>query len=431
MTTPASFRKGWCPGALRPMPTGDGLLVRLRHSCGILPSTTALELARCATDYGNGLFDLSSRGNLQMRGVQPEALPHLQTRLDVLGLIDQDAQVEAVRNILVSPLAGLAAAIDVRPIAKALEAELAGNKALHALPGKFGFLIDDGTTPSLANIPADIRFDFIGKAEGFAIKIAGTSAQSVHLGHCEAPDIVSVAVRLASAFIGLGSTRDEPPRRMRDLVKGLGAETIAKAAGLSLSTERHSLTDHSTPIGLLSIGPELHGLCIAAPFGRLTASMLEGAAKAAARYALGELRLTPWRALLVPGIAACEIQRLRDHFASLNFIVDEHDPRLAIEACTGAPFCERATTQTHRDALALAGLARRLQKTGTALHVSGCAKGCARSAATAYTLTGNGGRYDLIVNGRPSDLPKARGLTLDAVKALFETICQDQQMEHA
>ena len=36
MSAPASLRKGWCPGALAPMRTGDGLLVRLRVTGGRL-----------------------------------------------------------------------------------------------------------------------------------------------------------------------------------------------------------------------------------------------------------------------------------------------------------------------------------------------------------------------------------------------------------
>ena len=41
------MRKGWCPGALRPMRSGDGLIVRLRPSCGELSAAQACEIARC------------------------------------------------------------------------------------------------------------------------------------------------------------------------------------------------------------------------------------------------------------------------------------------------------------------------------------------------------------------------------------------------
>ena len=47
--------RGWCPGALRPMMTGDGLLVRLRLTGGILDIAKARAIAACATRYGNGL----------------------------------------------------------------------------------------------------------------------------------------------------------------------------------------------------------------------------------------------------------------------------------------------------------------------------------------------------------------------------------------
>ena len=34
MTATAHLRKGWCPGALRPMQSGDGLLLRVRPKAG-------------------------------------------------------------------------------------------------------------------------------------------------------------------------------------------------------------------------------------------------------------------------------------------------------------------------------------------------------------------------------------------------------------
>ena len=89
---------------------------------------------------------------------------------------------------------------------------------------------------------------------------------------------------------------------------------------------------------------------------------------------------------------------LRAYFAAQGFIVDPKDARLAIAACGGASTCERGTTDTRSDALALMSFARRLRKTGVALHVSGCAKGCARQAATPFTLVAHAGRYDLAVD---------------------------------
>ena len=50
--------KGWCPGALRPMLSGDGLVVRLRLSCNEAPLALVADIADWAQTYGNGLIDL-------------------------------------------------------------------------------------------------------------------------------------------------------------------------------------------------------------------------------------------------------------------------------------------------------------------------------------------------------------------------------------
>jgi precorrin-3B synthase len=49
-----SLVKGWCPGALRPMESGDGLLVRLRITGGIISAAKARIIAEAAMQHGNG-----------------------------------------------------------------------------------------------------------------------------------------------------------------------------------------------------------------------------------------------------------------------------------------------------------------------------------------------------------------------------------------
>src|SRR5258705_12118588 len=114
--------KGWCPGALRPMLSGDGLIVRLRPFCGAFSLEQARGLADLARRLGNGHIDLTRRANLQLRGLVEERLPELHAALGELGLIDPDTETEATRNLMVAPLAGLdpAGKPDVRPIRRAI-----------------------------------------------------------------------------------------------------------------------------------------------------------------------------------------------------------------------------------------------------------------------------------------------------------------------
>ena len=56
---------------------------------------------------------------------------------------------------------------------------------------------------------------------------------------------------------------------------------------------------------------------------------------------------------------------------------------------------------------------------GVVLHVSGCAKGCARPQATAATLIATESGYDLVVAGRTSDQASRRGLSSAAIEAFL------------
>jgi precorrin-3B synthase len=71
---------------------------------------------------------------------------------------------------------------------------------------------------------------------------------------------------------------------------------------------------------------------------------------------------------------------------------------LRIEACPGAPACASATVDTRAEARRLAAM----DLPGT-IHVSGCAKGCARSAPADLTLVGHEGRFGVVRNGTARD----------------------------
>jgi precorrin-3B synthase len=406
------------------MPAKDGLLVRLRISGGIVAATTMRGIAQAGRDHGSGLFELSARGNLQIRGVRENSLPTLIETLDGFGLVDGDAATEAVRNILVSPLAGLDGRREAYDAAKALEAMLAANTDLHTLPAKFGFLIADGSELSLGAIPADIRFEWTKGTQLFTIGIGGDANEAIFLGQCKGNAIAAIASRLATVFLRLGMAMVEPPRRMRELIARCGANVIAEVAGLSLSeTPRHGAVEEPCPIGLMGVHDK-HCFGVGAAFGSLDANMLGAVARAAEIFGKGEIRLTPWRALILPDVSEGRADAMRSYFTTHGFIVDREDARLAVAACGGISSCAHGTTETRSDASALMSFARRLTKTGVALHVSGCAKGCAQQASVPLTLIAHEGLYDLVTDqsARDAGISDARRLDFAAVHGILTTL---------
>ncbi|MGY3292788.1 hypothetical protein ACVWWP_005855 [Bradyrhizobium sp. LM3.6] len=151
----ASVVKGWCPGALRPMQSGDGLVVRVRPFGGRLDAAQISGLARLAERHGNGLIDVTSRANLQIRGVSDTSHRLLLDGLSELALLDPDSDTESRRNILVTPF--WRAGDTTQSLAAELEEALADSKL--ELPTKFGFAIDDGTSRVLAGDSADVRIE--------------------------------------------------------------------------------------------------------------------------------------------------------------------------------------------------------------------------------------------------------------------------------
>ncbi|RZN06072.1 precorrin-3B synthase [Bradyrhizobium genosp. SA-3] len=374
----ASAVKGWCPGALRPMRSGDGLVVRVRPFGGRLEAAQISGLAGLAERFGNGLIDVTSRANLQIRGVSDESHGPLLDGLARLALLDPDADIESRRNILVTPFWN--EGDDTQALAAELEEALA-DSALK-LPTKFGFAIDDGTSRVLAGDSADVRIErdrsgrLLVRADGARL------GRSVGRGGA-----VSTALALANWFITSGGIN-----------AGRGRMAAHIASGAALPGTLRGETEPAPVMAALRPGHYPQGAMVGVAFGQMLHTTLH-------QFAGGghALRMTPWRMVLSEGKRAMP--------SGAGLITEPYDPALRVIACSGAPRCREA----HADTRALAAaLAPRIAP-DMRLHVSGCAKGCAHSGAAAVTLVATRAGFDLVRGGSTRDEPALRGLNRDDI----------------
>jgi precorrin-3B synthase len=230
---------------------------------------------------------------------------------------------------------------------------------------------------------------------------------------------VAAALKLARAFVALRAGAFEL-RRMKRLVDSIGFDALLREA--RLEAQPFVCRANSSPQALLG-ARQMQSIAfagVAAPFGRFDAQALATLAHLAANDGLGDIRLTPWRAFLIPAETLGATRRITDVAATLGLMTSNHDARLAVAACPGAPECPQAQGETRGALALLAPLAQKLAgRTGVGLHISGCAKGCAHPGETIATLVARDGRFDLIDNGRASDAPRLRELAIDdAARAL-------------
>lgn len=363
------------------MASGDGLLVRVRPFQGRLSRPQILALCDAAEDFGSGLIELTSRANLQLRGVTESTWPALMACLAAQGLLDPDPATERRRNVLLAPDWQPDEATDAA--ARLLLARLG---ELPELPGKVGFAIDAGPAPILGEASADFRIEraasgtLLVRADGHA---QGTPVHSVAAA-------VALVLRLAHWFVDSGGRVSGRMRRHRAPLPPWAPAGTAPAAAR----------------GPLPLGAHPLGRLCGLPFGQVTAQVLRAAIEP--KQVTG-VRVTPWRRLLVEGDCLSVP-------APAGLLSDNRDARLGMDACPGAPHCEQASVATLDLAERLSG------RIDGCVHLSGCSKGCARQAPATLCLTGRGGRFDLIRDGRADATPAATGLTESEVFAYLENI---------
>ena len=367
--------KGWCPSAHRPMMSGDGLLVRVKPVMARMTAAQVVALCDLAQAHGNGVLDVTSRANVQIRGVSEADFPALLSALIELDLVEADAEREAHRRLTVTPFWD-AGDLSTR-LGQVLEKII-----LPDLPDKMGVILDTGSSRLLQDTPGDFRFET--SASGALILRADGAARGREIAEAQAGQALG---DMAAWFFETGGAAS---KRMAQHLKRV---SLPKAWQTTPPAQSASKPEPGDAFG---------GQLLGVPFGQCEAGALRALITDSSAT---HIRVTPWRMLHL------ENAKPMNAIGFLRF----PDPLLDVSACPGAPACAQSTVIT-RD------LARRLApEVLGSLHVSGCAKGCARRTVADVTLVGRDGRFDLVKNGVPGDTPHQSALS--EAEVLTEVAC--------
>jgi ferredoxin-nitrite reductase len=422
-----SVERSICPDIYHPAVARDGLLTRLRIPGGVLNTIQCLEIVNLLETLGLEYVQVTNRANLQLRSLSKDLPPELLTNLTKCGLAADNTIVDGIRNIMVSPTAGIDAQelSDVRPLADAWHQYLNHHPELGVLSTKFSVGFDGGGSVGIIDRPNDITLLAVSDHE-FSLYLSigkrGDSPQpmGVRLTSDEClPMLVAIAQSYRAGIELLGGDARRKPR-LRDVIQHWGLTSfsaivqreftgskrfIFKNLDLERDSGQENGDDHlgvhqQSQTGFCYLGVVL-------PLGRWTISQIGGLSKIADRYGSGTIRLTPWQNVIIPDLSATDVTRVQGLIADLGLVQTANHPSSLLRACAGAMGCQFAATDTQADAIALSAylatkftLDRPLN-----IHFSGCDKSCAQHDPADITLWGDKpspelpGRYRLSIGG--------------------------------
>lgn len=388
-----------CPGTLRLHAADDGALARVRVPGGVLTVRQAEALAEAARRLGDGDLHLTSRGNVQLRGLAHGCGGALAESLDAAGLLPS-AGHERVRNIVASPLSGLdgRGLRDVRPWLTALDTALCASEAARELSGRFLFALDDGRG-DVAGLDADVTVRADG--HGGALLALGSADEALSVPAGEAP---RAALTAAETF--LTAARESGSRVWRVTELPLQSELLglvrARLAADGIDAASRARTGAGTGTGTGS--PRAEGpppgvvgdaLSVHPPLGRLTPLQWRELTHLASTTSSRELRLTPWRGVVVPtpGMGEEQASEALARLSVTGLVTDPASPWLRVGACIGRPGCAKSLADVRADAAESLEAAGR---GGLPLYWSGCERRCGHPRGERIDVVAvSGGGYEL------------------------------------
>lgn len=416
--TDRNHRLKWLGVFFRPVTPGKFML-RMRIPNGIITSEQMRVLAEIVQRYGeDGNADITTRQNLQLRGIRIEDVPDIFRRFEQVGLTSVQSGMDNVRNITGSPVAGIDAAelIDTRELVQAVQDMITnsgqGNAEFTNLPRKFNIAIAGGRDNSVHAEINDLAFlpAYKDNQLGFNVIVGGFFSGK----RCEAAVPLnawvdeSIVVDLCRAVLELfrdsGLRANRQKSRLMWLIDEWGIEKfraeVEKQLGKPLATAADKdeidweKRDHIGVYPQKQAGLNYVGLHI--PIGRLFANDMFDLARIAEVYGTGEIRLTVEQNVILPHIPDSRLESLLTEPLLQKFSISPEPLNRALVSCTGSQFCDFALIETKNRALAMI---RELEaelsvSEPVRIHWTGCPNSCGQPQVADIGLMGTKTRKD-------------------------------------
>ena len=365
VSTPTSIR-GACPGVVDAMESADGWLMRIRLPGGIVSAEHLRLIGETGSRHGSGIVEITSRANLQIRGIGSDQLADAATEIVDAGLALADPVLDARRAVVASPLSGHdpTEAADVRPFLSAVLEALSGAEFVGALPPKFGIVIDGGGAVSVRDVPGDMVFTAQRVADRRVRWRLTVGSHRYRLRADLSPPM------MAASVVECAGRSAEACSRVHELSKSgralLDAESIEGMAAEPVGGSAVGQFDH--------LDPAQCNVVAAPALGRIGAAELLSVVSAA-RLADG-VRCTPSGGFAFVGVRRDRAVELLHELELVGVSADRSDPVHSVSACVGSPGCASSRANTVAAAAGIVEARRQFAGPQQRIHLSGCEKLC-------------------------------------------------------
>lgn len=417
------IRLKWLGIFYRPVTPGKFML-RLRIPNGLLDSQKMRVLAEIIQRYGDdGSADITTRQNLQLRGVRLEDIPEIFHKLEQVGITSVQSGMDNVRNITGSPVAGIDRdeLIDTRELGQKVQDLITnygqGNYAFSNLPRKFNIALEGGRDNSIHAEINDLAFlpAYKDGELGFNVIVGGylsaqRCAESVPMDVWVPPndDVVELCRAILTVYtengLAEGLRQSRPKARMMWLIDKWGMakfrSEVEKEFGKPLATAAPKDEISQDKKDYLGVHPQKQegysyvGLHV--PVGRLDAESMFEVARLADVYGNGEIRATVEQNFIIPYIPNENLEAFLAEPLLEKFSINPTPLTRSLVSCTGARYCNFALVETKQRGLKLAqeldaelNIPQRVR-----IHWTGCPNSCGQVQAGDIGLMGTKARKD-------------------------------------
>lgn len=430
-------------------PTPGFFMIRVRIPGGKTSSYQLRALADIAGAYGNGVLDLTTRQQVQLRQIRIDDVPAVFEKMDEVGLTSLQTGMDNVRGVMTCPVAGLSAdeVLDATPIVRAMTEEILGNRDYSNLPRKFNVAVTGCPdnclhmeTQDLALVPA-YHDDGHGTRIGYNVLAGGklgsggyriATPLDIFVTHNDAVDVCRAIIHI---YRDHGPRENRTQSRLAFLLEEWGEgrfrEEVETRVGRTLSPAG---TDARKPTEKSHVGiyrqkqPGMNYVGLKVLVGRIHHGDLAKIAALAEKYGTGEIRISPAQALIIPNVSDRKIGDLDREPLVKQFAYNPSPVYKGLVSCVGSDYCNLAVIETKGRAVDTAkALEARLGSSlkPITMHWSGCPAGCGNHLVADVGLLGKKAKIDgkvvdaidVFVGGRSGPDPKL------AVKIMEDVPC--------